>query len=106
MIVPINCPKCNGELLNTFEDTRNGEILHKRCKNVGHIFSCRLKKNEMNLLTISIGRCHIEFGFAEKTIEMYRPPVLDTKLKLPWFEPDLSDYSALVKKLRKYIMLS
>ena len=115
MIAPINCPKCDGPLLNVFEDKKRVEYLIKECKNVSHVFWCKVYFDTVIGLTISLnGKMRAEWIFNDQpSLRVYHVDdmakdgsyLLDC-VNLPWFEPDITNIKALVKKLNKYIALS
>lgn len=109
MQLPILCPACNQPLLNNYKDypTNRPYRLEKSCRiKPDHIFFCASKKG-----------CDDEIGFLKITIDTNKMLTFNWELNIkrlyfttgympniitdiPYFEPDLSNYIKLVKKIK------
>lgn len=113
---PINCPSCNDALRNNFLDQNGIKIarIEKICDtHLNHQFRCYGYDNVDTIFAIDVeidkeSKIRALFQLATKDIYVYKGKKLymPDSLKLPYFEPDLSDYARLVSKLRTYVLLS
>lgn len=113
---PTNCPSCNDILRNNFLDPNGIKVtrIEKICdKHLNHQFRCYQYADADTIFAIDIeidkeNRIHAFFQLSIKSISIYRGNKLVARdaLKLPYFEPDLANYSKIVEKLRTYVLLS
>lgn len=114
-----SCPSCGGALLNEFVPTKNGkEFLKKSCaKKIGHIFSIRSKiedhqQAEAIFVTVDMGQLTTAVWNVLNKELFITPYRMDQKYsinkiyKLPYIDPDLSDYNRLVARIKTYILFS
>jgi hypothetical protein len=112
-----HCPKCKNPLLNTLVKLRNGsEVWRKSCVNqVDHNFMSLTKMgddDELSSMGLTLNfktQIKITWDLNIKRIYVTKG---DFKLltnegqQIPWFEPDVSNYSKLVEKLKTYVTFS
>ena len=84
-------------------------MLEKICdKKLNHkiIFHAYTNNNDyVNFIRIPLSKNkNISWYFSSHYVEIYAKGILDTIL--PWWEPDLSDFNALVTKINTYILFS
>lgn len=109
MKIPIDCPICGDTLLTTYDPLLNGlERLTKTCKSkLNHILEFKAYDNSHDIVQSVIAR------FNDLTaIWMWNNNVNNTiwlhnkgkigHTKIPFFEPDFSDYQKLIQKLKTY----
>ena len=110
------CPFCSGILRNNFLDVNPTKVsrIEKICdKRVDHKFKTYEYDKSDNIFALEIeidkeGKVHAFFQLAMKQIMIYKGNKLIARdcLKLPYFEPDLTNYNKIVSKLKTYILLS
>lgn len=113
---PTTCPCCNGVLRNNFLDPNGVKVtrIEKICdKQINHQFRSYQYEDSDNIFAIDIeidkeSQIHAFFQLSTKTISIYKGNKLHARdaLKLPYFEPDLSNYNKVVDKIRTYVLLS
>jgi len=107
MQIPINCPICNDPLLNTYVL----EQCIKSCTNkLNHKFSCSLY-NEIWQIKLQYDSDNIIVWFPVlKEITLCKGNWNTHKLgkneSIPYFEPDFSNFKALVIKIKMLILFS
>jgi hypothetical protein len=104
MKTPTNCPFCNGPLINEYEQ----RFINKYCsKYIDHNILIRPWTTDTN----QVDFISIDYGFkdkvADRIIWYFTGQILLCRVngkdyELPWFEPDLSNYSKLVNKIKLY----
>jgi hypothetical protein len=108
-----HCPKCHNPLMNTYKrgPTPNQGYWIKDCIHfTDHNFLSRTIQNDDNQLSdlqIAIRmKPYIvaSWDFCENTLKITY--TIDNIIYLPFFEPDFADFSALVKKLRTYLVFA
>lgn len=112
MQVPVNCPICNDPLLNTYK----GSELVKSCTNkLSHKYSITIIDVfivETRLQYDTIAQHNIIWYNGVNEIDLYtgnfnKLPLSSVKQNVfPWFEPDFSDFSAVVNKIKMLILFS
>src|ERR1035437_4277922 len=112
MQVPINCPICNDPLLNTYKSSE----LVKSCTNkITHKYSCTtidVFLVEVRLQYDTIAQHNLIWHNGVNEIGLYTgnfnkiPFAAYKENVIPWFEPDFSDYSDLVNKIKMLILFS
>jgi len=106
MKTPIYCPKCQKPLSNKFKVYIDGkEEWYKACYFDG--FDCF--DIEEQLASVSIKLAHnvwAHFDLSLRSLKIFNKYPLEEKMQLPFFEPDLSNYSQLVERLQTYIIFS
>jgi len=100
MKIPKNCPICDKEWLNT-----NGNL---SCVNNDHVISFTFIQNTGELWGITLRfdndkRAHFFLKRKEITISCFTTDLL-TSIYIPFFEPDLSNYEALIAKIKTYML--
>lgn len=114
--MPIKCPTCCMPLINEYRlNSLGGEILHKICKvRVDHyIHFASDSKNHDEAISLEITIKHplnATWYFHSRKMVIHTNPVIHnnkfTRLSIPFFEPNLKDYSGLVNKLKTYVLFS
>ncbi len=128
MIIPSKCPICGDILVNDFFPAIAKST--KACdKRLNHIFKLVIDEN-YNLLVMSYtdlknskkSKFSVSWNFVERRI-FIGPSILikgrtvgpttmtpgweyQSTTKLPWFEPDLSDFPKLLNKIKTYMCFS
>lgn len=107
MNIPINCPCCNAPLLNSFVDFGKISIIRKQCHQINHNFKLVCSGDKIASIHIEIDPNTsklVTWNFLSQSITLSntRKNIVNRNA-IPWFEPDLSDYKALINKLRTYI---
>lgn len=126
MLVPTNCPMCNDPLLNDFNHFNIGDVAYKTCnKRANHKLGIIYYANtdmvtDMNY-TFSNNKTVIIWDFVQKKIYLSPTIIIKgrsagistmfpnlgiKKNEIPWFEPDVTNFPKLLKKLRTYICFS
>lgn len=106
MINLSKCPKCNKPLINEY---KNQDFYIKYCHTVSHHIVITISKEECKYLDIyMLDFTRITWSFIENKVSIFS---LDDNKKnkimnLPFFEPDLSDYDALINKIKVYTTFS
>jgi len=111
MKMPSHCPFCKAPMLNTYTPflNTNASNLVKTCnKNITHkiSFTSLLRDHdEVNRITIPWGPyCAFKWAFyAEDNYKLLFSHKFGNT-KLPFFEPDLSNYKKLINKLNTYLV--
>lgn len=110
MIIPTKCPICNDVLLTIWET----DFIVKKCeKYLNHYikFWANEASNEVLFLLIKIFDgtkiTYVTF-FLKKLILRVRVRTgnADLSIRLPYFEPDFSDYKKLINKIKTCIAFS
>lgn len=114
-----NCPKCGDPLLHV--DLSHDIFWGKKChKYLDHKFSILVTDNDVVSMEIKTDtNLNIVWSFLHKYFYILSPKDIrlslreiklsssyDNYKKLPWFEPDISDYNSLLDKVKKYITFS
>lgn len=110
----VKCPKCGDPLINEFLPD-NG--IRKHCKKrLDHQFQCIVNpNNELDGLSITLNMspltrvawqfsfktCVVNVGTIEEIVKRK-----DDGYKLPFWEPDLSNWDELVAKVKTYLTFS
>lgn len=106
MIVPEKCPVCNDPMLNEYMPL----YLVKSCKlKLNHKVEMTVNNaNVVTTLTIGItNKLHATWRFDNNKVYVWEWGFAkDLITYLPFFEPDLSDYKKLVKKIKTYLVFS
>lgn len=114
MLMPSNCPICQEPLLNDFRDKPSKHAFgwQKTCNNkLDHFFYCAAKTAEdTNVYFISTSmrsnkKVVANWVLPEKTL-VITGSVSDKRLVIPWIEPDFSNYSKLVNKIKTCLVFS
>jgi len=116
MKTPTTCPKCHGPLLSTELPLRNGESAWKKtCSTkLDHNFTCVTHQYDddlVEIIVIVINRANVplkvSWYFTPRMLMVYKEFVgSDSAIKIPWVEPDLTQYDKLVEKIRTYVTFS
>jgi hypothetical protein len=114
MKVPATCPVCYQPMTNEFVTQKRTEILIKKCHQINHHikYEINLEHNIVCFCEIIIGNksfvWYPELKFIGKLqhqkIMVYQEGA--GLLKLPYFEPEFSNYPALLNKLKTYMVFS
>jgi hypothetical protein len=109
-----NCPKCHKPLLNTpFKLKCGSEFWRKDCTNyIDHWFTSVTSADDDDTLT-GIGividmktQLRATWNLIDKHIiihnNMNYRQSLENGVKIPYFEPDLSNYKKIINKLKTY----
>lgn len=105
MIIPANCPSCKRPLLNKFLFS----TIEKECIQINHYFKCISRGDIPIIIEIEIdvkSRTRLRWNYPLNIISIYKFTEIHKldESGIPWFEPDLSDYPRLLRKLRKYVL--
>lgn len=114
MQIPIKCPICNGVLLN--EDRNIGydiSFIMKSCdKTLYHkiyIESLSANHDKVYAIRLHISKNLIVNWFPEiNSLRVYSYDANNTRnsYKIPYFEPNFSNYKKLINKIKTYILFS
>lgn len=110
----INCPKCGDPLINDFLPENK---IRKHCKKrLDHQFQCIISaSNELEAFSITISmdpltrvgwefnqkKCVVNVGTIQDIIRRK-----DDGFQLPYWDPDLSNWEELVRKVKAYLTFS
>lgn len=116
--MPINCPICNGPLLNNFKEMPYGKpyAVEKTCFTASHKFLCSSTKgNEDEVCFISLSldpykKMSANWVVLEKKLYVYGKGNSENEnstyqLKttyIPYIEPDFSEPMKLINKIKLY----
>jgi hypothetical protein len=110
MEIYTNCPKCHDALLN---DYSNNSLFQSCKKYVDHQIFFWSDKGKVFGVAIQIypnGSNNFVFcNLRKKFSKLYDGPTslaTAVEISVPYFEPDFSNYDALIKKFRTYITFS
>ena len=126
MIIPSRCPKC-GDIL-VYDFTFSNKPIKKCQKNANHIFRAVLN-SEYNLIIMHYReftiieskakeKFDITWNFVEQRIfigpymSISGRTIINTisqnnkTIIIPWFDPDLSDFSKLLNKIKTYLLFA
>lgn len=124
MKAPSKCPFCNDPLMNDFQLSFQKETQTKYCsKRVNHNFRCSSHIDTDEIFIISIIMSHNPFmkaiwNFTDKKLSVLgkRPmnnlagktltDIVATRIDLPYFIPDLSNWNILINKIKTYLVFS
>lgn len=111
MKLPIRCPFCNDIMLTDFLVKGMGEVKYCNLRPSHHIrLSSRFDSDDEVfeiILRISIEPVtYIKWLFASESVRVEIPGIGAKPLRLPWFDPDLSDYNKLMEKIKTYLLFS
>lgn len=115
MKVPVNCPICHQPMKNDFALQKEWEILIKECHQLKHhlVYKIDLAKNINDKDQISSCKLiekeevYIWYPSSNKLVICNRNTgYLTDTIKLPYFEPNFSDYVSLLRKLKTYMVFS
>lgn len=114
MKTPINCPICGDPLLNIFppaEGIGQPEQITKHCsRRVTHNLAMICDGDDV--LSVSIGinstnQLQARWLFNLKEVWIWEgQSSMPPDLRIPWFEPDFSDYKKLLNKIKTYVVFS
>jgi len=123
MIIPSKCPKCGDILLNDFGLFNNKSLYDvKICnKYPSHRFTIQYDSNIDKVLIMSYNDSstkEIRWDFNTKTIYLNKPIIIKGKNAgvittgipysklfyntVPWFDPDISNFDKLIRKIKIY----
>lgn len=119
--MPINCPICNGPLVNNFKEYPKGNTyaMDKNCFQASHYFYCastKGKEDEVAFICIGLDpykKVTANWLVLEKKLYIYgnestnnRKNISEVKTTyIPYVEPDFSDPFKLIDKIRLYCKL-
>ena len=116
MITLSKCPKCGDNLLNELID--DVEMVQSCNKRMAHRFYLlfNTETNEPVTMTYYHNMKRIIYwDFIDKRINIkkvvsmkidLKQPKLNQPSIIPWFEPDLSNFNQLIKKIDTYVLFS
>lgn len=106
--MPTHCPFCNDPLMSEYTG-KHEQHMHKMCaRRPNHNILFRANNPEHNTVHYLSTRIRVDlkaFWYPDEQNLLIDSPKLPA-LKLPYFEPDLSDYSKLIDKLKTYLLFS
>lgn len=110
MKLPVRCPFCNDVMLTTF----SGDfIIVKVCeKRITHYIEFRAdtETNDIDRIIIRISRVPLRYAnwnySDNEGISFWVDTRNESPTFLPFFEPDLRNFSALISKIKTYILFS
>ena len=106
MKIPSYCPFCNDPLLYEPNNFVEAKICNKR---VNHNITFLSRANEDCVFAIRIvldpNVKVVTWRFDTKETKIYKFGTTDC-FQLPWFEPNLTNYRKLIKKINTYITFS
>jgi hypothetical protein len=109
MKMPVNCPICGGILLNEYTDQPSKYVRFiKICsKRINHNIQWEALDNshdELYKIYVLLNNKPVgEWNVIYKYINVYTPK---GELRIPYFEPDFSNYKRLIEKIKTYIVFS
>jgi hypothetical protein len=111
MKTPIDCPFCGDPLLNDFREAAGGIIyLTKTCnKRIDHtikIRACRLDNDYVDWICIPYSDNTNVLWYMGTGSLILNNTSSGSDYRLPFFEPDLSNYKKLVQKIKIYLLFS
>jgi hypothetical protein len=109
-----HCPHCHEPLLNEHVYIRHlGDVTKKSCSlKIDHrLYINTLSKSDELLeicITINMSDGTMAYwNFTKSTLWILNPRrEVSTKIDIPFFEPDMSNYKKLVTKLKSYVLFS
>lgn len=108
MKVPTNCPICRGTMKNRFYYHAKSETLEKECHEITHHIKYTVDPNKNIILDVKLRVWKKDFIWippCEKKIDSKFVIIQGTSGEiLPYFEPNFSNYSALLNKLKTYML--
>jgi hypothetical protein len=119
--LPINCPTCGKVLLTEYSKHSGSETILKTCYSVDHYikFAAHAESNIVYEIIIRLSTTypmkHVKWLLGAQMVRVeytrVREPGDSTYTKtvttyLPWWEPDLTNYSKLVEKVKTYLLFS
>jgi hypothetical protein len=110
MKTPINCPFCGDILRSDYTNSYEGiSILQKKCdKKLNHKITFHPfvgNEDYVNYIDIPlVGNSYIQWFLGAFQVEIITDGKLD--VALPWFEPDLSNFTKLMNKIKTYLLFS
>lgn len=118
MLPPINCPLCNGPLVNEYIRIGQEPYLKKLCsKKINHKFQCFVPENEEHMMSFTTSlsfkpMVQVVWDFDNNQILVHNGTIEEIVTYdceptiIPWFDPDLTDLRASLKKLKTYLIFS
>lgn len=111
MIMPIRCPICKDPMLTGYpkDNPKAPERLWKGCCNkIGHEVAFRSLIEDHNVVEsfwVQYTRLmRVEWNFSKQTLGVHQD--MKKALFLPFFYPDLSDFTKLKGKITTYLLFS
>lgn len=112
MKAPINCPLCGDPLINDQKPIQN--VYTKECRRrLSHILEIDYdgETDEVVNVILTYDRTNKSqvfwfYRFKEVTVVSNANDDGGNDLRLPWFEPDLSNLKKLIQKIKIYILFS
>lgn len=124
MNIPTNCPICGDPLTNIFNESTD-KVLYKNCRlRPDHIFSCAVymfgfmgaEGDTLERVTFTLSMSpmlSVEVYLRDKVMYIDKSPPRDNACinnntkRLPFYvEPDFSNYTKLVNKIKTYLLFS
>lgn len=117
MNVPTNCPVCNAPLQDFRDDTLQESETCKRCATEDHHVSFLSRDDKITQICISYDiQNNLDAVWftdaASSTLVIAKTKTASTQRsgfsyqRLPYFEPDLSNYPKLLDKIKTYLLFS
>ena len=108
-----HCPFCTATLTDIWISVSRRGCLKECNKNANHFYQCQIYKDNVIMFNIRVDKLQRLYAYWLPTAKIFSINEksecgnrIDTKFFLPWFEPDLSDYDKLLKKIKSYIVFS
>lgn len=109
MKAPIHCPVCGDPLLNTFPPAEdlNNKVTKTCSRRINHNIVILVEDDEVTQLAIDIGNgLQAIWLFLLEAVWIQGIKKDKEVVILPFFEPDLSNYTRLVEKVKTYLVFS
>ena len=108
--MPVNCPICNGPLINDYQNIARGRtrLTKKCCKQVTHqitIRACDRDNDYIDWVSIPWGHTDV-INWYYGSGRLLLNTIKGQDYHIPWFEPDFSDLKKLKEKLKTYLLFS
>jgi hypothetical protein len=117
VVMPINCPVCQGALLNEFKELPYGKpyAIAKTCYKQDHRFYCCSSKgneDEVNFISLSLDvykKNTVNWLVKDKKMYIYKTSNVkitgdeDALTYIPYVDPDFSDAKKLLNKINLYL---
>lgn len=108
MKLPIVCPVCGDIMLTEFEDRIVANPSKKCNKRLSHSIICYSDSNDdvsqIILRICSPSLTYVKWLFYGKYVRIEAENA--QTIRLPWFDPDFTDYRKLLDKIKTYIIFS
>ena len=110
MNFPTNCPLCNSKLVISPVSSQIHMSAYCNCETTWNFIRIESRHHEVTEIILRISPVNTSPFMYAKWLFRAKEVRVETEDKanvyLPWFEPDFSNYNALVDKIKTYILFS